>query len=71
MLSLEFFYRFLLSRRAGSLVKTIARISVLGIWLGVAALIIVVSVMNGFNKSIRARLLEVEPHLVVHFDNIK
>ena len=70
MLSFEFFFRFLLSRRAGSLVKTIARISVLGIWLGVAALIIVISVMNGFNKSIRSRLLEVEPHLVVSFDNI-
>ncbi len=71
MLSLEFFYRFLFSRRAGSLVKTIARISVVGIWLGVSALIIVVSVMNGFNKTIRERLLEVEPHLVVRFKNIK
>lgn len=70
MLSFEFFFRFLLSRRAGSLVKTIARISILGIWLGVAALIIVVSVMNGFNKSIRQRLLQVEPHLVIHFTEL-
>ncbi|NQZ19068.1 MAG: ABC transporter permease, partial [Bdellovibrionales bacterium] len=51
------------------MVKTISYISVVGIWLGVAALIIVVSVMNGFNKSIRSRLLEVEPHLVVHFND--
>ncbi len=71
MLSLEFFYRFLFSRRAGALIKTIARISVLGIWLGVSALIIVVSVMNGFNRTIRDRLLEVEPHLVVRFKNLK
>ncbi|MCB0377209.1 MAG: ABC transporter permease [Bdellovibrionales bacterium] len=68
MLSLEFFHRFLLSRRAGSLVRTIARISIVGIWLGVAALVVVMSVMNGFNTSIRSRLLEVEPHLVVNFE---
>ena len=71
MLSFEFFHRFLLSKRAGSLVKTISRISILGIWLGVAALIVVVSVMNGFNRSIRDRLLEVEPHMVVDFKNLK
>ena len=71
VLSFEFFHRFLLSKRAGSLVKTISRISILGIWLGVAALIVVVSVMNGFNRSIRSRLLEVEPHLVVNFSDLK
>ena len=67
MLSFEFFHRFLLSRRAGSLVKSIARISIVGIWLGVTALIIVMSVMNGFNRSIKGRMLEVEPHLVIDF----
>ncbi len=51
--------------------KTISRISILGIWLGVAALVVVVSVMNGFNRSIRDRLLEVEPHVVVDFDDVK
>lgn len=71
MLSFEFFHRFLLSKRAGSLVKTISRISITGIWLGVAALIVVVSVMNGFNRSIQNRLLQVEPHLVISFDEIK
>lgn len=71
MLSFELFFRFLLSKRAGSLVKTIARISIVGIWLGVSALIIVVSVMNGFNRSIRDRLLQVEPHLSIEFDNEK
>ncbi len=70
MLSFEFFHRFLISRRAGSLVKTISRISITGIWLGVMALIVVVSVMNGFNRSIRDRLLEVEPHLVIDFNEI-
>ncbi len=37
----------------------------LGIALGVAALIIVLSVMNGFQKEIRERILGVTPHLQV------
>jgi lipoprotein-releasing system permease protein len=69
VLSFEFFYRFLLSKRAGSLVKSIARICIVGVWLGVTSLIVVVSVMNGFNQSIQERLLEVEPHLNLQFKN--
>jgi lipoprotein-releasing system permease protein len=37
-----------------------------GIAVGVAALIIVLSVMNGFNKVIRDRHLKAEPHLTIH-----
>ena len=37
----------------------------IGIMIGVAALIIVVGVMNGFNQVIRERHLRAEPHLVV------
>ncbi len=37
----------------------------LGMALGVAALIVVLSVMNGFQKEIRARILGVAPHLQV------
>lgn len=36
-----------------------------GICVGVAALIIVIGVMNGFNQVIRERHLRVEPHLVL------
>ena len=61
----------MLSKRAGSLVKTISYISFSGLWLGVSALIIVVSVMNGFNHSIQSRLLAVEPHLVLELDDLK
>ncbi|HRK08687.1 MAG TPA: ABC transporter permease [Pseudobdellovibrionaceae bacterium] len=61
----EFFQRFLLSRRAGALVRSIAWISMTGIAVGVFALITVVSVMHGFHDSIRARLLAAEPHLVL------
>lgn len=35
--------------------------------MGVASLVIVLSVMNGFNVSIRGRMLSLEPHVVVQF----
>lgn len=54
-----------MSRRAGALVRTVAWICICGVALGVAALVVVTSVMNGFNDQIRGRLLAVEPHLVV------
>lgn len=41
----------------------------LGIALGIAALIIVLSVMNGFQKEIRARILGITPHLQVTSEN--
>ncbi len=65
MLSYLIFRNYLLSRRSGALVRIIAWHCVIGIGMGVAALIIVLSVMNGFNLTIRSRMLSVEPHLVV------
>ncbi|MFM2397156.1 MAG: hypothetical protein RLZZ144_406 [Pseudomonadota bacterium] len=41
----------------------------LGIALGVAALIIVLSVMNGFQKEIRSRILGITPHIQVTSDD--
>ncbi len=41
----------------------------LGIGLGVMALIVVLSVMNGFQKEIRARILGVTPHLQIISDS--
>ena len=46
-------------------ISFIALVSVLGIALGVAALIIVLSVMNGFQKEVRERMLAVVAHLEV------
>src|SRR5258708_25007697 len=65
MLSWLIFKNYLLSRRSGALVRIIAWHCILGIGMGVAALVIVLSVMNGFNHTIRNRMLSVEPHLVV------
>lgn len=64
MLNRLFVQRYLLSRTRGSVVRVIAIISVVGVTLGVAAMITVLSVMQGFNKSMEARLLGVEPHIV-------
>lgn len=65
MLAWLIFRNYLLSRRSGALVRIIAWHCVIGIGMGVASLIIVLSVMNGFNLTIRSRMLSVEPHLVV------
>ena len=43
----------------------ITLISVLGVMLGVAVLVIVISVMNGFDKEMRERVLGFNSHLKV------
>jgi lipoprotein-releasing system permease protein len=47
-----------------SAVSVITLFCVLGVMLGVAALIVVISVMNGFQEKIRDQLLALEPHIV-------
>jgi lipoprotein-releasing system permease protein len=51
--------------RRNGFISFISAVSMLGIALGVAALIIVLSVMNGFQKEVRDRMLAVIPHLEV------
>jgi lipoprotein-releasing system permease protein len=46
-------------------ISFISMISMAGIALGVAALIIVMSVMNGFQKEVRDRMLSVLPHVEI------
>jgi lipoprotein-releasing system permease protein len=48
-----------------SFISFISMISMAGIALGVAALIIVLSVMNGFQKEVRDRMLSVLSHIEV------
>ncbi len=52
------------SRRNG-FISFISGVSMLGIALGVAALIIVLSVMNGFQKEVRDRMLSVVSHIEI------
>ena len=51
--------------RRNGFISFISAVSMVGIALGVAALIIVLSVMNGFQKEVRDRMLGVIPHLEV------
>ncbi|MEO2218993.1 lipoprotein-releasing ABC transporter permease subunit [Chromobacterium vaccinii] len=57
--------RYLRAKRRNGFISFISLISIAGIALGVAALIIVLSVMNGFQKEIRGRILSVASHLEV------
>ena len=52
-------------RRKDRFMSFISGMSVASIALGVAALIIVLSVMNGFQKEVRDRMLSVIPHIEV------
>ena len=57
--------RYTRAKRRNHFISFISLISMLGMALGVAALIVVLSVMNGFQKEIRARILGVAPHLKI------
>ena len=52
--------------RRNGFISFISGVSMLGISLGVAALIIVLSVMNGFQKEVRDRMLSVVSHIEVY-----
>ena len=53
------------SRSGQGYLSFISRVSLFGLALGVIALTVVVSVMNGFDTQLRYRILGVVPHLVV------
>ena len=57
--------RYLRSRRKDSFISVIAGFSFIGIMLGVATLIIVMAVMNGFRAERFDRILGLNGHLVV------
>ena len=54
--------RYLRAKRRTRFVSFITLISLLGIALGVAALIVILSVMNGFEGELRTRLLSMSTH---------
>jgi lipoprotein-releasing system permease protein len=66
-LSYEFFIgmRYTRSRQRTRVISFISAISVIGIALGMTVLITVLSVMNGFQREIRTRILSVASHVQV------
>lgn len=61
--------RFLLSKKTEGYVSIFSWFSVIGISLGVAAIIIVMSVMNGFRSNLTDRLIGVNSHLNIYSFN--
>jgi lipoprotein-releasing system permease protein len=59
-------FRYLRARRQEGFISVIAIFSLLGIALGVATLIIVMSVMNGFRAELLGRILGLNGHLGVY-----
>ena len=64
---LEFFIglRYTRAKRRNHFISFISVISILGIAIGVATLITVLSVMNGFEKELRARILGMVSHATI------
>ncbi|WP_206484321.1 lipoprotein-releasing ABC transporter permease subunit [Thalassotalea sp. G2M2-11] len=61
--------RYSRSRNRSGFVSFITFFSIIGILLGVAALITVVSVMNGFEGELKKRILGIVPHVIVSEDD--
>ena len=57
--------RYTRAKRRNHFISFISLASMIGIALGVMALIVVLSVMNGFQKDIRARILGVASHIQI------
>ena len=58
--------RYLRARRKEGFISVIAGFSFIGIVLGVATLIIVMAVMNGFRQELFDRMLGLNGHVIVH-----
>jgi lipoprotein-releasing system permease protein len=57
--------RYLRSKKKGAFVSFTTWISVVGIAIGVMALIVVIAVMTGFQDEIKERILGVNPHILI------
>ena len=64
-LPLLFARRYLFSRSSHSVINIISGICVAGMAIGTAALIIILSVFNGFNRLVSDSLSEVAPDILV------
>jgi len=57
--------RYLFARRKQAIVFVISAVSVLGVIVGVAALVVVLALMTGFQDQIQAKILGVNAHLTI------
>ena len=57
--------RFSVSAKGSAFLSFITKVSMVGLSLGVMALVVVVSVMNGFDSQLKHRILGAVPHMVI------
>ena len=57
--------RYLLAKRKERLISAISLISILGVAVGVAALIVVTAVMSGFDNDLRDKIVGTNSHILV------
>ncbi len=75
-MSYEFFIakRYFKSKRKTGFISLITYISIVGVTIGVAALVIVLSIMNGFESEVRSRFVGFDAHLrlqAYHSEGVK
>lgn len=58
-------FRYLMSRRKEKFISLISWISILGVAVGVMALIVVLAVMSGFDQDLKKKIIGTNSHLVV------
>ncbi|MCB9638334.1 MAG: ABC transporter permease [Myxococcales bacterium] len=57
--------RHLKSRKRSRVISLLTLISVLGVWVGVWALTVVLSVLSGFGDDLRAKIIESTPNIII------
>ena len=62
--------RYLKAKHKLSFISILSIISWLGITVGVAALVIVISVFNGFGSLVKGLLITYDPHIIINSENI-
>ncbi len=69
-LSLYIGLRYTAAKRRNHFISFISMTSMIGLMLGVAVLIIVLSVMNGFDRELKQRILGMVPHAVIRGEDV-
>ncbi len=66
-MSFEFFIsrRYFGSKPKQAIITLITLFSIIGVAIGVTALIVVIAVMGGFESDLKTRIMSIEPHLVI------
>ena len=63
-------FRYVSAGKSSHLVSFMSAISIFGLALGLAILVIVLSVMNGFDRELKQRILGMVPHAVIQGDSL-